>query len=54
MAQLIVMPMMGAPLFSGSMVLALGSLVGHVVYGGVLGMLYRPTRQGAACAAPAR
>lgn len=36
-AQIVVMPMMGMGLFSGSMVLAGGSLIGHVVYGLVLG-----------------
>jgi hypothetical protein len=37
MAQLLVMPMMGMPLFSGSMALAAGSLIGHLMYGGVVG-----------------
>lgn len=37
MAQVMVMPMMGMPLFSGSMAMAGGSLVGHLVYGAVLG-----------------
>lgn len=37
MAQLAVMPMMGMGLFSGSMQLALGSLVGHLMYGAVMG-----------------
>ena len=39
-AQTIVMPMMGAGLFSaaaGGMVAAVGSLVGHVLYGTILG-----------------
>lgn len=36
MAQTIVMPMMGMPLFSGSMALAGGSLIGHLVYGAVM------------------
>ena len=39
-AQTMVMPMMGAGLFSaaaGGMVAAVGSLVGHVVYGTILG-----------------
>lgn len=39
-AQLMVMPMMGMPLFSGSMAMAMGSLVGHIVYGAVLGAIY--------------
>lgn len=37
MAQVVMMPMMGMGLFSGSMTMAVGSLVGHLVYGGVLG-----------------
>jgi uncharacterized membrane protein YagU involved in acid resistance len=44
MAQLLVMPMMGMPLFSGSVSLAMGSLVGHLVYGGVLGGIYGDVR----------
>lgn len=39
-AQIVVMPMMGMPVFSGSTVLAMGSLVGHLVYGAVLGLVY--------------
>ncbi|MGD9524830.1 MAG: DUF6789 family protein [Gemmatimonadales bacterium] len=39
MAQLIVMPMMGMPLFSGSVPMAMGSLIGHLVYGMVVGAL---------------
>ena len=39
-AQIAVMPMMGAPVFSGSVVLAMGSLLGHLVYGAVLGAVY--------------
>ena len=31
------MPMMGMPVFSGSMTMAMGSLVGHLVYGAVVG-----------------
>jgi uncharacterized membrane protein YagU involved in acid resistance len=49
MAQLIVMPMMSAMngmsftsgIFSGSFIMALGSLMGHFVYGAVLGGIYR-------------
>ena len=37
MAQVIVMPLMGMPLFSGSVAMAGGSLLGHLVYGAVLG-----------------
>ena len=40
LAQIAVMPMMGMPVFSGSMSMAMGSLVGHLVYGGVLGAVY--------------
>jgi uncharacterized membrane protein YagU involved in acid resistance len=39
-AQIVVMPMMGMPLFSGSVAMAMGSLVGHLVYGGVVGAIY--------------
>jgi len=38
MAQLVVTPMMGGGLFSGGNVLMIaGSLMGHIVYGGVVG-----------------
>lgn len=39
-AQLVVMPMMGAGLFSGSAMVAGASLMGHLVYGAVLGLAY--------------
>jgi hypothetical protein len=42
MAQVIVMPMMGAGLFSshmGGIMAAMGSLVGHVLYGSLLGVI---------------
>ena len=43
-AQLMVMPMMGAGLFSSNlpqgMMLAIGSLLGHLLYGGVVGFVY--------------
>ena len=42
MAQVILMPMMGMGLFSGSMVMAGGSLMGHLLYGAVLGAVYKP------------
>jgi uncharacterized membrane protein YagU involved in acid resistance len=45
LAQLVVMPMMGAGLFSGSMVAAAGSLMGHLVYGAVVGAVYRRSEQ---------
>jgi hypothetical protein len=41
-AQTVVMPMMGAGLFSsamGGMMAAMGSLVGHILYGGLLGAI---------------
>jgi uncharacterized membrane protein YagU involved in acid resistance len=40
MAQIVVMPMMGMPFFSGSAAMAMGSLVGHLVYGAVIGGIY--------------
>ncbi|MCI0484588.1 MAG: DUF1440 domain-containing protein [candidate division NC10 bacterium] len=40
LAQVVVMPMMGMGLFSGSMLAAGGSLMGHLVYGVVLGGVY--------------
>ncbi|GAC1515694.1 MAG: hypothetical protein NVS1B4_07250 [Gemmatimonadaceae bacterium] len=39
-AQLMMMPMMGMPVFSGSSALAMGSLLGHLVYGAVVGAIY--------------
>jgi uncharacterized membrane protein YagU involved in acid resistance len=43
MAQLIVMPMMGAGLFSANtpapLLMVMGSLIGHLVYGAVLGFV---------------
>lgn len=49
-AQIMVMPMMSvlaggsysAGLFSGSVMIAMASLVGHLIYGGVLGTIYKP------------
>jgi len=46
MAQLIVMPMMGMSVFSGSVVMAMGSLVAHFIFGAVVGSIYRPQTQG--------
>jgi uncharacterized membrane protein YagU involved in acid resistance len=40
LAQLAVMPMMGMPLFSGSMAMAGGSLIGHLMYGATVGVVY--------------
>ena len=50
MAQIIVMPMMAimnganysAGFFSGSIMMALASLMGHLLYGVVLGLIYKP------------
>jgi uncharacterized membrane protein YagU involved in acid resistance len=42
LAQIVVIPMMGMPLFSGSAVMAAGSLIGHLVYGAVVGVAYGP------------
>lgn len=49
-AQIMVMPMMSvmagngytAGLFSGSAMIAMASLVGHLIYGAILGGLYKP------------
>ena len=49
-AQIMVMPMMSvlgggsyiSGLFSGSIIIAMASLVGHLIYGGVLGAIYKP------------
>ncbi|MBI4042897.1 MAG: hypothetical protein HY391_05415 [Deltaproteobacteria bacterium] len=40
--QMVMMPMMGIGFFSGSMGMALGSLIGYVLFGCCLGYLYRP------------
>lgn len=40
LAQVAVMPMMGMGLFSGSMMMAGGSLMGHLIYGAVVGAVY--------------
>jgi uncharacterized membrane protein YagU involved in acid resistance len=50
MAQIIVMPMMSmvngmaysAGLFSGSFMMAMASFVGHLIFGTVVGIIYRP------------
>ena len=41
LAQVAVMPMMGMPVFSGSLAMAMGSLVGHLIYGIVVGAVYK-------------
>ncbi len=45
LAQVVVMPMMGAGFFSGSMLVAAGSLMGHLVYGAIVGVVYRQSDQ---------
>jgi uncharacterized membrane protein YagU involved in acid resistance len=40
MAMLIVVPMMGGPVFMGSFAQAFGSLMGHLLYGGVMGLFF--------------
>ena len=45
LAQVVVMPMMGAGFFSGSLVAAIGSLMGHLVYGAVVGTVYGQSDQ---------
>jgi hypothetical protein len=52
LAQLMVMPMMGMGLFSGSVVLATGSLIGHLVYGVVLGAIVGSVGHGNAAEEP--
>lgn len=39
-AQIMVLPMMGMPLFSGSTIMAMGSLIGHLIYGATIGGIY--------------
>lgn len=41
-AQLVVMPMIGMPVFSGSIGMAMGSFIGHLIYGAVVGAVYGP------------
>ena len=53
-AQIIVMPMMGMPLLSGSATMAMGSLIGHLIYGGVVGAVYGPVPAGLDARADAR
>jgi uncharacterized membrane protein YagU involved in acid resistance len=43
MAELLVIPMMGMPLFSGSAIMAGGSLMGHLLYGATVGAIYGPS-----------
>ena len=58
MAQLVVMPMMGAGFFSShlprGMMMAAGSLMGHLIYGGIVGLVYgrRESEQAVTAASP--
>ena len=40
LSQVVMMPMMGMGMFSGSMMMAGGSLVGHLLYGATVGAVY--------------
>ena len=40
MAMIAVLPTMGMPLFGGAAATAIGSLIGHLVYGAILGAIY--------------
>ncbi|MEN8375138.1 MAG: DUF6789 family protein [Gemmatimonadota bacterium] len=47
--QVVLMPMMGLGFFSGSASMAMGALVGHLIYGAVVGGIYgAPSAQAAA------
>ena len=48
LAQMAVMPMMGMGFFSGAMNLAMGSLIGHIIYGGVVSAVYGQPSPGTA------
>ena len=48
LAQMAVMPMMGMGFFSGAMNLAMGSLIGHIIFGGVVGAVYGQPSPGTA------
>ena len=53
-AQLVVMPMMGAGPFGGSFGSAFGSLMAHLVYGAVLGGIYGTAEEAHALHRPAQ
>ena len=52
LAQMAVMPMMGMGFFSGAMNLAMGSLIGHIIFGGVVGAVYGQPSTSPAPASP--
>ncbi|HVA58565.1 MAG TPA: DUF6789 family protein [Gemmatimonadaceae bacterium] len=45
--EIVMLPMMGMPLFSGSMMSAMGALIGHLLYGATVGAIYGPVPTGA-------
>ncbi len=51
MAQIVVMPMMGMGFFSGTFAPAFGSLIGHLVYGAVVGLVYSSSATCRTCTA---
>ncbi|MBI2083314.1 MAG: hypothetical protein HYT76_07055 [Deltaproteobacteria bacterium] len=51
MAQIVVMPMMGMGFFSGAFTPAFGSLIGHLVYGAVVGIVYSSDATCKSCSA---
>ncbi len=53
LAQVVVMPMMGMGLFSGDMTMAMGSLIGHIINGGVVGAVYGQPSTGPVPVSPA-
>ena len=53
LAQVVVMPMMGMGFFSGAVNMAMGSLFGHIIYGGVVGAVYGEPAAGPAPASEA-
>ena len=54
MAQLAAMPMMGMPVFSGSVPMAMGSLIGHLIYGAIVGAVYGQVDNAASGRQPVR
>lgn len=48
LAMTVVMPMMGMPVFGGAAGPAIGSLIGHLVYGATVGVIYGHPRPNAA------
>lgn len=49
MAQAVVMPMMGMGFFSGAFAPVLGSLIGHIIYGAVVGVTYSSASKCPSC-----